>query len=101
MSLTKTDLNQIKEIIKEVLNDDIQTKADAINYYAKLIKNKDLEMAAAEFDSEKEYGDMGLTKDYQIINKKYLNSKELEEFETLIDYDDIDPAGGHGLYSHE
>lgn len=84
-----------------MFDESIQEKADAINAYGRLAKAKAYAELAQEYISDREYNNGRYLKDYKIILKKYGLEAKVNALIEKEDEDDIDPAGGHGLSSHE
>lgn len=99
------DKNPIK-INEASSQQDIQERADAINQFGKLIKadnDSSLELAAQDYNYDLEYQGGTLNTSYKtILNKYNMYDKFMQKYQELYGEEaSIDPAGGHGLRSHE
>ena len=84
-----------EDFIAEKLS--IQDRADAINAFGRLVKSKDIASVADTFSSAI-MDDSELVNDYRIILNKY---KMFDKVMSYLNDDELDPAGGRGLRSHE
>ena len=95
--------------LSEILKENIQDRADAINDFARLVKSGDIEEIANFYsDVNKDYpynkNEVHITyKEMNKILKKYGKYdaviKNIEDYD-MGPEDDLDPAGGRGLSSH-
>ena len=96
------NLKDFTKYLNENIN--IQDRSDAINHFGWLAKNdipNKIESLADEYTSDREYNDSSFLKDYDIVLKKYGLYDDVIDYVNREDELFIDPAGGHGLHSHE
>lgn len=93
---TVSEPSPTEEPLKENIN--IQDRADAINHFAKIVKNETDENVLAQLEAIRDY-----PTEYDITfseAKKILKKYNKENVLSLLDKDNTDPAGGSGLNSH-
>lgn len=102
LPLDESNINEAQKYdIEDFLGEgNIQDKADAINAFGRVAKRKDLAELATLYYNEVEFNDGEYLDSFKTILKKY---KLIDKFNAYYqDYiDETDPAGGHGLVSHE